>query len=206
MHQKVSTILTGGFFIWSLIISIFLLFILPPKSVHAHNLKYSSHFSDVLPAHPIHLIPMQPDPASEPEPDTYYEAFRNQSWKIPDEVIKTNLFWIEVDLTQQMLYAYRGGQLIDGFLISSGTRSFKTITGIYKIYAKYPSIDMRGPGYDLADVPYSMFFHRGYAIHGTYWHNNFGRPMSKGCVNMLTDEASWIYENASVGTYVIVHY
>ena len=147
-----------------------------------------------------------PDPTPEVHEDIYYLDYRNNSWDIPDEIVSMNEFWIEVDLTQQMLYAYRGGQLIEGFLISSGTRDFKTVTGIYKIYAKYPSIDMRGPGYDLADVPYTMFFHKGYAIHGTYWHNFFGRQMSRGCVNMVTEEAAWIYENAPVGTYVIVHY
>lgn len=147
-----------------------------------------------------------PDPFTEPEEDVFYAGFRNHSWKIPEEVIKTNDFWIEIDLTQQMLYAYRGNQVISGFVVSSGTRSYKTVTGIYKIYAKYPAIDMRGPGYDLADVPYSIFFHKGYAIHGTYWHSNFGRPMSRGCVNMVTEEAAWLYENAPVGTYVIVHY
>lgn len=146
------------------------------------------------------------DPEAEPEEDTFYLNYRNNSWKIPDEIIKTNDLWIEIDLTQQMLYVYRGGQLIDGFLISSGTRDFKTVTGIFKIYAKYPSIDMRGPGYDLAGVPFTMFFHKGYAIHGTYWHNFFGTPMSRGCINMVTEEAAWLYENSPVGTYVIVHY
>ena len=65
---------------------------------------------------------------------------------------------------------------------------------------------MIGPGYDLPDVPFSMFFYKGYAIHGTYWHNNFGTPMSHGCVNMNTNDAAWIYSNAPVGTYVRVHY
>jgi lipoprotein-anchoring transpeptidase ErfK/SrfK len=65
---------------------------------------------------------------------------------------------------------------------------------------------MTGPGYDLEGVPFSMFFYKGYAIHGTYWHNNFGTPMSHGCVNMNTDDAAWIYDNAPVGTYIMVHY
>ena len=65
---------------------------------------------------------------------------------------------------------------------------------------------MIGPGYHLEDVPYSMFFYKGYAVHGTYWHDNFGQPMSHGCVNMLTSEAKWVYENAPVGTIVFVHY
>jgi len=64
---------------------------------------------------------------------------------------------------------------------------------------------MTGPGYDLANVPWTMFFYAGYAIHGTYWHNNFGHPMSHGCVNMTTTEAKWLYEWAPKGTLVVVH-
>jgi lipoprotein-anchoring transpeptidase ErfK/SrfK len=64
---------------------------------------------------------------------------------------------------------------------------------------------MAGPGYYLPDVPYTMYFYRGYGIHGTYWHSNFGTPMSHGCVNMQTDEAGWMFNWASVGTLVNVH-
>ena len=80
-----------------------------------------------------------------------------------------------------------------------------TVTGTYQIYAKYSQYTMRGPDYDLPDVPYTMFFYKGYSIHGTYRHHNFGTPMSSGCVNMKTEEAAWIYENAPVGTYVFIH-
>lgn len=177
------------------------------KEVYAFNNNSGDFFGSTTASSYAKIFErVTPEPAPEVHEDIYYLDYRNNSWDIPDEIVRTNEFWIEVDLTQQMLYAYRGGQLIEGFLISSGTRDFKTVTGIYKIYAKYPSVDMRGPGYDLADVPYTMFFHKGYAIHGTYWHNFFGRQMSRGCVNMVTEEAAWIYENAPVGTYVIVHY
>ena len=149
------------------------------------------------------------DPGFDEEPfeaDTYFTSYTYHSWDIPKEVIGDSTFWIEIDLTNQMLYAYRGSQLISGFLVSTGTSSHKTVTGTFKIYAKHPAITMIGPGYHLEDVPYSMFFYKGYAVHGTYWHNNFGRPMSHGCVNMLTSEAKWVYENAPVGTDVFVHY
>jgi lipoprotein-anchoring transpeptidase ErfK/SrfK len=49
-----------------------------------------------------------------------------------------------------------------------------------------------------------MYFYQGYALHGTYWHNNFGTPMSHGCVNMPTPEAEWAFNWASIGTPVIV--
>jgi lipoprotein-anchoring transpeptidase ErfK/SrfK len=50
-----------------------------------------------------------------------------------------------------------------------------------------------------------MYFHEGYGLHGTYWHNNFGTPMSHGCVNLRTADAAWLYEVSSVGTFVSVH-
>lgn len=64
---------------------------------------------------------------------------------------------------------------------------------------------MTGPDYYLPDVPYTMYFYKGYGIHGTYWHDNFGTPMSHGCVNMRTSEAAWLFDFASVGTLVNVH-
>jgi lipoprotein-anchoring transpeptidase ErfK/SrfK len=147
-----------------------------------------------------------PEPTALPTADTYYTSYTYHSWDIPDEITGGSTFWIEIDLTNQMLYAYRGNQLISGFLVSTGTSSHKTVTGTYKIYAKYPAYTMIGPGYHLEDVPFTMFFYKGYAIHGTFWHSNFGTPMSHGCVNMATDEAAWVYDNAPVGTYVFVHY
>jgi lipoprotein-anchoring transpeptidase ErfK/SrfK len=63
-------------------------------------------------------------------------------------------------------------------------------------------------GYDyyLEGVPYVMYFYRDYAIHGTYWHNNFGTPMSHGCVNVNTPDAGWLFNWAPVGTVVNVHH
>ena len=66
--------------------------------------------------------------------------------------------------------------------------------------------DMSGPDYYLPQVPYTMYFYKGYAIHGTYWHNNFGHPMSHGCVNMRTDDAAWLFNWASIGTPVVTHW
>jgi len=80
------------------------------------------------------------------------------------------------------------------------------VVGEYQIYVKLFSTDMAGPGYYLADVPYTMYFYKGYGIHGTYWHNNFGTPMSHGCVNMRTTDANWVFDLANVGTWVIIHY
>jgi len=109
-------------------------------------------------------------------------------------------------LSGQMLYAYRGDQILGSFAVSTGTSAHPTVTGAYKVYAKLPEYTMIGPGYNLPDVPYVLFFHKGYSIHGTYWHSNFGTPMSHGCVNMHTNDAAWVYNQATIGTYVFVHY
>ncbi|MCD6576559.1 MAG: L,D-transpeptidase [Anaerolineaceae bacterium] len=145
-------------------------------------------------------------PTATPKPIISYSYNYPHSWNIPEEVSGTDDFWVEVDLSTQMLYAYRGSQIINSYLVSTGISSHPTVTGTYKIYAKYPTYTMVGPGYNLPDVPYSMFFYKGYSIHGTYWHSNFGTPMSHGCVNMNTNDAAWIYSQSSIGTYVFVHY
>ena len=114
--------------------------------------------------------------------------------------------WIDVDLTYQMAYAYEDNQIINSFVVSTGTWQHPTVTGQYYIYVKYEYADMAGPGYYLPDVPYVMYFYRGYGLHGTYWHNNFGTPMSHGCVNFSIPDAEWLFYWADVGTLVNVHY
>jgi lipoprotein-anchoring transpeptidase ErfK/SrfK len=113
--------------------------------------------------------------------------------------------WIDVDLSEQRLSAYDGPNLQDSFIISSGTWQHPTLTGQYQIYLRYEFADMSGPGYYLPDVPYTMYYYGSYGIHGTYWHNNFGTPMSHGCINMRTEDAKWLYNWSSIGTYVVIH-
>jgi len=114
--------------------------------------------------------------------------------------------WIDVDLSQQRVYAYEGDVVVNSFVVSTGTWQTPTVTGSYKIWIKLRSTTMSGPGYYLTDVPYTMYFYKGYGLHGTYWHNNFGTPMSHGCVNLATPDAEWLYNFSSVGTVVNVHY
>lgn len=114
--------------------------------------------------------------------------------------------WIEVNLSNQTAAAYRGNKLMRNFIVSTGTWQHPTVTGQFRIYVMYRFADMAGPGYYLPDVPYVMYFYKGYGLHGTYWHSNFGTPMSHGCVNFTIPDAGWIYDFASVGTVVYVHY
>ncbi len=114
--------------------------------------------------------------------------------------------WIDVDLSQQRVYAYEGNVMVNSFIVSTGTWKTPTVTGQFRVYVKYRYTNMSGPGYYLPNVPYTMYFCKGYALHGTYWHNNFGTPMSRGCVNLSIPNAGWLYNWASVGTLVNVHY
>ncbi|HET7378215.1 MAG TPA: L,D-transpeptidase family protein, partial [Anaerolineae bacterium] len=114
--------------------------------------------------------------------------------------------WIDVDLTNQVLMAYEGDNVVRSVLVSTGLPGSPTVTGQYNIYVKYPAQLMYGPGYYLPDVPWVMYFYQGYGLHGTYCHHNFGHPMSHGCVNMPTPDAEWLYNWASVGTLVNIHY
>jgi lipoprotein-anchoring transpeptidase ErfK/SrfK len=118
--------------------------------------------------------------------------------------------WIDVNLSTQTLTAYEGDVPVMTTAVSTGTYLYPTVTGQFSIYVRHQSQTMNGYllGYDyyLPDVPYVMYFYRGFALHGTYWHNNFGTPMSHGCVNMPTDKAQWIYNWSDYGTLVNVHY
>lgn len=111
---------------------------------------------------------------------------------------------ILVSTNNQRIYAYENGQLVRSHLVSTGLSNTPTVLGDYSVYVKYAADDMSGPGYFLPQVPYTMYFFQGYAIHGTYWHNKFGRPMSHGCVNLPTEEAQWFFNWAEVGTPVRV--
>ncbi|MBC8444634.1 MAG: LysM peptidoglycan-binding domain-containing protein [Chloroflexi bacterium] len=113
--------------------------------------------------------------------------------------------WIDINLTTQTLTAYAGNTAVYEARVSTGTWRTPTVVGTFRVYAKYPAVRMRGPGYDLPNVPYTMYFYRGYALHGTYWHSNFGTPMSHGCVNLPTPDAQWLYNWAPMDTKVVTH-
>lgn len=111
--------------------------------------------------------------------------------------------WIDVDLSEQRVVAYEGTQPIRAFIVSTGLPDTPTVTGTFRIWAKTIIQDMSGGSrasgnyYYLKDVQWVQYFYEDYAFHGTYWHNNFGRPMSRGCVNMTNEDAKWLFDWAS---------
>lgn len=132
--------------------------------------------------------------------------------------------WIRVDLSEQMAVAYEGMRPVRAFIISSGLSGTPTVTGRFRIRIKVPSQTMSGGSgslyYYLPNVKWVQYFFEEYGFHGTYWHNDFGRPHSHGCINMTNADAKWLFDwagpewdgskwqkisEADQGTLVIVH-
>ncbi|BAJ63604.1 L,D-transpeptidase [Anaerolinea thermophila] len=141
---------------------------------------------------------------------------------------------IDVSIARQELICYEGGKEVLRSRVSTGVSRWnpdptsiptETPTGEFHIFSKMPSKHM-GNGqvtadieaYELVGVPWTSFFvETGVAIHGTFWHRNWGTPMSRGCVNVPTDIAKWIFrwttpicepgvwEQKGYGTLVVVH-
>ncbi len=114
--------------------------------------------------------------------------------------------WVEIDLSEQLLTAWDGDELFLQTYISSGLANTPTPVGLFRIWHMNRSQTMSGPGYSLDNVKHNMYFFQNYAMHGAYWHNNFGNPMSRGCVNMREDDAETLYHFVSLGMEVWVHH
>ncbi len=114
--------------------------------------------------------------------------------------------WIDISILQQSLVAYVGEKPVYVTLVSTGRggmgdpeKVFATVRGTFMIHAKHVSATMDGAedkadSYNLLDVPFVQYFHKGYALHGTYWHDDFGKVRSHGCVNLSPIDAAWLFE------------
>jgi LysM repeat protein len=113
---------------------------------------------------------------------------------------------IVVDLSNSRVYAYENGILMYEAVSSNGLPATPTVQGNFTVRSKVRSQTMSGPGYWLPNVEWVLYFYQGYALHGAYWHNNFGQPMSHGCVNLTNTDARWFYDFAEIGTPVTVQF
>jgi lipoprotein-anchoring transpeptidase ErfK/SrfK len=130
---------------------------------------------------------------------------------------------IVIDISEQTLTAYQGDQVILETLVSTGLAPNETEIGAFHVRIKYPEQDMqgftsstgevvsvgseegRGERYSVTDVPNVLYInYDAEALHGAYWHNNFGNRMSHGCINLPLDVAEFIYQWAPLGTAVTV--
>lgn len=106
---------------------------------------------------------------------------------------------IVVDLSEQVLYAYEGGELVFSAPVSTGLAWYPTPLVTKRIYVKILRYKMeggdkdKGTYYYLENVPHIQYFWKGYGLHGAYWHNNFGHQMSRGCVNLPLPKAEWLF-------------
>lgn len=106
--------------------------------------------------------------------------------------------WIDVDLSEQTLVAYEGARPVFATLVSTGKQGHATPTGAYRIHSKYVSCDMSettdvDEPYLIEDVPWTMYFHLAIALHGAFWHSQFGRERSHGCVNLAPADARRLF-------------
>jgi lipoprotein-anchoring transpeptidase ErfK/SrfK len=127
----------------------------------------------------------------------------------PDGV--TNDRWIEINLAEQTLAVYEKRKLVFASLIATGVPGFWTRPGLFQIYQKKEAETMQGSFtadrsdfYRLEDVPWTMYFDKARALHGAYWHNRFGFPVSHGCVNLSPGDANWLFSWAEEGDWVYV--
>jgi len=138
-----------------------------------------------------------------------YIASSNEERAVLGDTTNNESKHIYVDLTNQRLYAYEGKKMVFNFPVSTG-KWYPTPTGDFRIWVKLRYTRMSGGDssigtyYNLPNVPFVMFFYnneisktRGFALHGAYWHNNFGHPMSHGCVNMRTEDVEKLYSWAN---------
>jgi len=115
----------------------------------------------------------------------------------PDEVPEGER-WIHVDLSEQVVVAYEGDDPVFATLASTGKPGYETPTGTWRIQRKYVSTTMRGPDeqkgtYTVSEVPWTMFYDKAYALHGAYWHAEFGTVRSHGCTNLPPADARWLF-------------
>ncbi|MBI5466314.1 MAG: L,D-transpeptidase [Candidatus Kerfeldbacteria bacterium] len=110
---------------------------------------------------------------------------------------------IKIDLKTQRLAYYLDGKKLEEFPISSGVKRLPTPTGEFSVLHKIPAVHYKGPGFDYPNTKWNLHFATNgyrYYIHGAYWHNDFGKPKSHGCVNVSYQNMERLYNWAQVGT------
>ncbi|PKO01899.1 MAG: hypothetical protein CVU43_10680 [Chloroflexi bacterium HGW-Chloroflexi-5] len=119
--------------------------------------------------------------------------------------------WIEINLYEQVMLVHEGDRIVYATLVTTGSEPFFTQPGVFKIYKKIDHEYMRGSFeadrsdyYYLEDVPYIMYYDQARALHGAYWHTNFGYKSSHGCVNLSIADAHWLFDWANMDETVYV--
>jgi hypothetical protein len=112
--------------------------------------------------------------------------------------------WMDINVTKQTLVAYEGTKAVFATLVSTGEaglgdpeKTKSTKRGIFRIHTKHLSAtmnsDVTGEEFELQDIPYVQYFEGGYALHAAYWHDDFGKPRSHGCINLAPEDARRLF-------------
>ncbi|MGB5810291.1 MAG: L,D-transpeptidase [Polyangiales bacterium] len=106
--------------------------------------------------------------------------------------------WVHVDLSEQTLVAYEGDAPVYATVISSGKEGYEPPTGTFQVQQKFISTTMNATDpidgfYEVEEVPWTLYYHGSYALHGAYWHTDFGKVRSHGCTNVAPVDARWLY-------------
>ena len=117
----------------------------------------------------------------------------------PPKTVGAEEPWIDFNRDTQVIVLYRGAQPIYATLTSSGKYGHRTPVGVYRVEKKVAKTTMNSrpdaeEPYEVKNVPWALFFHHGFAVHGAYWHNKFGTPISHGCLNLAPTDAKHVYE------------
>ncbi|MCL2315985.1 MAG: L,D-transpeptidase, partial [Actinomycetia bacterium] len=113
--------------------------------------------------------------------------------------------WVDVDLTRQMAILFDGTEAVRAFIISSGAPGHETPTGHFRVYARVASQTIAGDGYRYDNVKWCVWFQGNYGFHTAYWHDDFGQPVSHGCLNMREADAKAVYDWVSLGSDIEIH-
>jgi hypothetical protein len=180
---------------------------LPLGSIAAKRAKL-----DVEPIERPQDVPVYEEELFIPPPDATPVEDANADWSFGPGPQQGAWKEVVVSVSAQTMWAYEEGEMVMSSLVSTGTAEVAETTtpvGYHAVIAKFDAQTMEGTisgeYYRVEDVPYVMYFdNNGNAIHGTYWHSNFGAPMSHGCINLPMDIAAWMYGWADLGTAVSV--
>ncbi|GAB4384887.1 MAG: hypothetical protein Kow00121_49010 [Elainellaceae cyanobacterium] len=121
-----------------------------------------------------------------------------------DDLRQSNERWIQINISQRRLIAWEGNTQVFTATVSTGRDDEPTLPGVFTIQDKQERAWMKGDNYEIPNVPYTMYYSGNYAIHGAYWHDQFGSAISNGCVNLPVEQAQWLFNWASIGTPVVI--
>lgn len=168
---------------------------------HLNRLKGSASFvlliSVLWPTASLLALELPPVSLKDSAPNEWAAAWR-------DDLKQSNERWIEVSISARTLTAWEGNTPVRSFTVATGRSDEPTLPGVFQIEQKLERAWMEGEDYNIPNVPYTMYYSGNYAIHGAYWHSEFGSAISNGCINLPVGQAAWLFDWADVGTTVII--